>query len=259
MTRLQTVMRILIADDEALARRRVREMLRDDPDIEVVGECSNGRETAEAIALLKPDLVFLDIEMPGGSGIDVATMLEETVKPIVIFVTAHDQYAVRAFEIDAVDYLLKPFDRERFAHTLARAKAVFKSRRESRTNEEILSLLGELRTRSQYLDRILIRNNDRVIIIKAEEIEWIEAQGNYIRIHFGKQSSLMRETLGNLAAQLDPKRFARIHRSQIVNIDHILELQPWSHRDYRVVLRNGTQLTLSRTYRDQLYQLLGRL
>jgi two-component system LytT family response regulator len=259
MTGQKTQMRVLIADDEALARRRVREMLRGEPDVEIIGECSNGTETAEAITSLKPDLVFLDIQMPGASGVDVASTLEGTTRPMVIFITAHDQYAVRAFEINAVDYLLKPFDRERFAQTLERARLAFRSRRDTRVNEEILSLLGELRSRNQYLDRILIKNNERVIIIKAEEIEWIEAQGNYIRIHFGKQSSLMRETLGNLAAQLDPKRFVRIHRSQIVNIDHILELQPWSHRDYRVVLRNGTQLTLSRTYRDQLYQLLGKL
>ena len=259
MNALQTQMRILVADDEALARRRVREMLRDDPDIAVVGECSNGKEVSEAIASLKPDLVFLDIQMPGASGVEVASTLEGAAKPMVIFITAHDQYAIRAFEIDAVDYLLKPFDRERFAQTLDRAKAEFRSRRDNRANEEIISLLGDLSSRPKYLDRILIKNNDRVIIVKAEEIEWVEAQGNYIRIHFGKQSSLIRETLANLAAQLDPKRFARIHRSQIVNIDQILELQPWSNRDYRVVLRSGTQLTLSRTYRDQLYQLLGKL
>lgn len=259
MTGRQNQMRVLIADDEALARRRVREMLRGDPDVDVVGECSNGSETLEAIASLKPDLIFLDIQMPGTSGIDVASSFQAALNPLVIFVTAHDQYAVRAFEIDAVDYLLKPFDRERFEQTLERAKTAFRTQRDGQANQEILSLLGELRSRPQYLDRLMIRNNDRVIIIKTEDIEWIEAQGNYIRIHFGKQSSLMRETLGNLAAQLDPKRFARIHRSQIVNIDHILELQPWSHREYRVVLRNGTQLTLSRTYRDQLYQLLGKL
>jgi two-component system, LytTR family, response regulator len=256
---VQTQMRVLIADDEALARRRLREMLRGEVGVEVVGECANGIETAEAIKSLKPDLVFLDIQMPGSDGVEVASSLQGPTKPLVIFVTAHDQYAIRAFEIDAVDYVLKPFDRARFTLTLERAKAEFTSRRGDLANEEILSLLGKLSSQSQYLDRLLIRNNDREVIIKAEEIEWIEAQGNYIRIHFGKQSALMRETLGNLAAQLDPKRFARIHRSQIVNIDHILELQPWSHRDYRVVLRNGTQLTLSRTYRDQLYQLLGKL
>lgn len=259
MTDTQRRMRILIADDEALARRRISEMLRHDPDIEVVGESANGPETVDAIRALTPDLVFLDVQMPGTSGVEIAAALKGTSKPMVIFVTAHDQYAVRAFEVHAVDYLLKPFDRERFHHTLERAKAEFQTRRDRLANDEILRLLGELRARPQYLDRILIKNNDRVFIIKTEEIDWIEAQGNYIRIHLGKQSSLLRETLGNLATQLDPRRFARIHRSQIVNIDHIQELQPWSHRDYRVVLRNGTQLTLSRTYRDQVYQLLGKL
>lgn len=250
--------RALIADDEAPARRRIRELLRAHPEVEITAECSNGPDALRAIADLNPDLVFLDIQMPGVDGLQIATTIKGEQMPLIVFVTAYDQYAVRAFEVQAVDYLLKPFDRARFDQTIDRARNELRTRIARKTNDEIISLLGELRSRPQYLDRILIKNNDRVSIIKTVEIDWIEAQGNYLRIHFGKQSSLLRETLNNLASQLDPRRFSRIHRSRIVNLDSIQELQPWSHRDYRVILKNGTQLTLSRTYRDQLYQLLGK-
>ncbi|MEP7269880.1 MAG: LytTR family DNA-binding domain-containing protein [Acidobacteriota bacterium] len=257
--RMPDRMKVLIADDEGLARRRIRDMLRDQQQIEIVGECANGPETVLAIEKLSPDLVFLDVQMPGLSGIEIAGALKGESRPMIIFVTAYDQYAVRAFEVHAVDYLLKPFDRQRFAQTIERAKTELSARRGRLASDQILSLLGEMRARPQYLDRLLIRNNDRVFIIKTDEIDWIEAEGNYIRIHFGKQSSLLRETLSNLVGQLDPRKFSRIHRSQIVNVDRIQELQPWTHRDHRIILRNGTQLMLSRTYRDQLYQLLGKL
>ena len=250
--------RILIVDDEVLARRRLREMLRGDHDVEVVGECATGPETIKAVGELKPDLIFLDVQIPGLDGMAVSSALGGAGGPLIIFVTAYDQYAVRAFEIRAVDYLLKPFDRERFAAALTRAKTMLRERRRTEVNEQILTLLEEMRDRPQYLDRLVINTNDRVFVIRTEEIDWIEAEGNYVRIHFGKGSSLLRETLSHLASQLDPRKFPRIHRSQIVNIDRIQELQPWSHRDYRIILRNGTQLALSRTYRDQLYQLLGK-
>jgi two-component system LytT family response regulator len=251
-------LRILIVDDEVLARRRLREMLRGDNGVEIVGECATGPETIKAVGELKPDLIFLDIQIPGLDGMGVSSALGGEDGPLIIFVTAYDQYAVRAFEIRAVDYLLKPFDRERFAAALDRAKTMLRERRRTEVNEQILTLLEEMRDRPQYLDRLVINTNDRVFVIRTEEIDWIEAEGNYVRIHFGKGSSLLRETLSHLASQLDPRKFPRIHRSQIVNIDRIQELQPWSHRDYRIILRNGTQLALSRTYRDQLYQLLGK-
>jgi two-component system LytT family response regulator len=250
--------RVLIVDDEVLARRRLREMLRGDHEVEIAGECATGPETIRAVGELKPDLVFLDVQIPGLDGMAVSSALGGEDGPLIIFVTAYDQYAVRAFEIRAVDYLLKPFDRERFAAALNRAKTMLRERRRTEVNEQILSLLEEMRDRPQYLDRLVINTNDRVFVIRTEEIDWIEAEGNYVRIHFGKGSSLLRETLSHLASQLDPRKFPRIHRSQIVNIDRIQELQPWSHRDYRIILRNGTQLALSRTYRDQLYQLLGK-
>lgn len=250
--------RTLIVDDEPLARKRLRELLKDDVEIEIVGECNNGSETIESIRLLAPDLIFLDVQMPELDGLSVSEALGER-GPMIIFVTAYDQYAVRAFDVQAVDYLLKPFDRARFVQALQRAKEHMNERRNKAVNHQILELLTELKERPQYLDRLVIKTNERVFVLKTDEIDWIEAEGNYVRIHFGKQSSLIRETLSHLSSQLDPRKFPRIHRSQLVNIDRIQELQPWSHRDYRIILRNGTQLTLSRSYREQLYQLLGKL
>lgn len=252
------MLRILIVDDEVLARRRIRDMLRRETDVEIVGECATGPETLKAVDELRPDLVFLDVQIPGLDGLAVSTALGGDDAPLIIFVTAYDQYAVRAFEVRAVDYLLKPFDRERFGEALGRARTALANRRREGVNQRILALLEEIHARPRYLDRLVISNNDRVFVIRTEEIDWIEAEGNYVRIHFGKSSSMLRETLSGLAAQLDPQKFPRIHRSQIVNIDRIQELQPWSHRDCRIILRNGTQLMLSRTYRDQLYQLLGK-
>jgi two-component system, LytTR family, response regulator len=166
---------------------------------------------------------------------------------------------VRAFDAQAVDYLLKPFDRARFTRALRRAKERLREKDRDDVNRRILGLLSEIKDGPQYLDRLVIKNNDRVFVLKTDEIDWIEAEGNYVRIHFGKQSSLMRETLSRLAAQLDPRKFPRIHRSRLVNIDRIQELQPWSHRDWRIILRNGAELRLSRNYRDRLQQLLGKL
>jgi two-component system LytT family response regulator len=166
---------------------------------------------------------------------------------------------VRAFDVQAVDYLLKPFDRARFTQALRRAKDRLREKDRDEVNRRILGLLSEIKDKPQYLDRLVIKNNDRVFVLKTGEIDWIEAEGNYVRIHFGKQSSLMRETLTRLAAQLDPRKFPRIHRSRLVNIDRIQELQPWSRHDWRIILRGGAELRLSRNYRDQLHQLLGKL
>jgi two-component system LytT family response regulator len=258
MTSRQRI-RTLIVDDEPLARKRLRELLKDDPEIEIVGECANGSETINAARNLVPDLIFLDVQMPEPDGVSVSELIGGEDGPLVIFVTAYDQYAVRAFDVRAVDYLLKPFDRSRFAQSLQRAKEQIREKQNKVVNHQILELLNELKEKPRYLDRLVIKTNERVFVLKIDEIDWIEAEGNYVRVHFGKQSSLIRETLSHLASQLDPRKFPRIHRSRLVNIDRIQELQPWSHRDYRIILRNGTQLTLSRSYREQLYQLLGKL
>jgi two-component system LytT family response regulator len=251
--------RVLIVDDEPLARKRLRALLKDDAEIVIVGECANGAETISASRELAPDLIFLDVQMPGIDGMEVSETLGERESPLFVFVTAYEQYAVRAFDAQAVDYLLKPFDRARFTRALRRAKERLRERDRDDMNRRILGLLSEIKDKPQYLDRLVIKNNDRVFVLKTDEIDWIEAEGNYVRIHFGKQSSLMRETLSRLAAQLDPRKFPRIHRSRLVNIDRIQELQPWSHRDWRIILRGGAELRLSRNYRDQLHQLLGKL
>jgi two-component system LytT family response regulator len=177
--------------------------------------------------------------------------------PAVIFVTAYDQYAVRAFEIYALDYLLKPFDRERFEKSLRRAKEQLLNSGDS-MNERILSALEQIKTRPVHLERLVIKMNGHVFFIKAGEIDWLEAEGNYVRLHAGKESYLLRDTISALEAQLDPKQFLRVHRSAIVNIDRIQELQPWFHGEYRIILREGVQLTLSRSYREKLHELLGR-
>jgi two-component system LytT family response regulator len=250
--------RTLIVDDESLARERIRDMLASDPQIEVVADCANGQDAITAIKLLSPDLVFLDVEMPGIDGFGVLEALSSDRLPTIIFVTAYDQYAVRAFEVFALDYLLKPFDQERFDKALKRAKAQLSIEQNDALNQRILNALEAIKTRPVHLERLVIKMNGHVFFIKSEEIDWLEAEGNYVRLHAGKESYLLRDTISALESQLDPKRFIRVHRSAIVNIDRITELQPWFHGEYRIILREGVQLTLSRTYREKLHDLLGR-
>lgn len=249
---------VLLVDDEPLAREMIREMLKDDSDIEIVGECVNGREAVEAIQEHNPDLIFLDVQMPEVGGFEVLEALKSVNVPHVIFVTAYDQYAVRAFEVHALDYLLKPFDRERFESAWRRAKAHILASRNGEVDQRILAILEELKAGSKYLERLVIKSGGRVFFLDTDDIDWIEAEGNYVSVHTGKKSHLLRETISSLESQLDPKKFLRIHRSSIVRIDRIKELQPWFHGEYRVVLQDGTQLTLSRNYRENLQEALGR-
>ena len=249
--------RTLIVDDESLARERIHEMLDADPEIEIVGDCANGEEAIQAISKLKPDLIFLDVEMPGIDGFEVLQSLDPQQVPAVIFVTAYDQYAVRAFEIYALDYLLKPFDRERFQRAVDHAKEQLLTTSNA-MSERIMSALEQIKVRPVHLERLVIKMNGHVFFVKAEEIDWLEAEGNYVRLHAGKESYLLRDTISALETQLDPKQFLRVHRSAIVNIDRIQELQPWFHGEYRIIMREGVQLTLSRSYREKLQELLGR-
>jgi two-component system, LytTR family, response regulator len=257
MVKETRTIRAVIVDDEPLGRTLIREMLRGDSEIEVIGECSNGGETINIIGDHSPDLVFLDVQMPEIDGFEVLAALDHGRWPMIIFVTAYDQYAVRAFEVHAVDYLLKPFDRERFERSVQRAKSQIRMERQTDVNDRILALLEEQKAKKKYLERVVIKANGRVFFLKTSEIDWIEAAGNYVSLHVKKESYLLRETIGGMEAQLDPARFPRIHRSQIVNLDRIRELRPWSHGDYHVILHDGIQLTLSRTYRDRLHELLG--
>lgn len=248
--------RALIVDDEPLARRRIRRMLARYPEIEILADSTNGREAIAAIDDLSPDLVFLDVQMPEIDGFKVLESIETDSMPLVIFVTAYDQYALRAFEVYALDYLLKPFDRQRFDKALQRARARLVNER-SDLNQRALDLLEELRAERSHIERMLVKSGGRAFFLKTDEIDWVEAEGKYVRIHVGKESYLVREAISSLEAQLDPKRFLRIHRCSIVNIDRVKELQQWFHNEYRVILRDGTELMLSRSCRKKLGDLLG--
>jgi len=251
------IIRAVIIDDEPLARRKIRQMLARDPEVEVVGDCGNGREAIAAINAQNPDLVFLDVQMPEVDGFAVLESIAAPRSPLVIFVTAYDQYALRAFEVSAVDYLVKPFDRRRFEKAMQRAKSRIESERGSDVNRQALALLAELRARSSHIERLVIKAGGRAFFLKTEEIDWIEAEGKYVRLHAGKESYLLREAISSIEGQLDPKQFPRIHRSTIINIDRVRELQPWFHNEYRVILNDGTELMLSRSCRKKLGELLG--
>jgi two-component system LytT family response regulator len=260
-------LRILIVDDEPSAREIVHEMLAEaikQGEVEIVGECEDGRSAIRAIRATKPDLVFLDVQMPEMDGFAVLSALPVDQLPLIIFVTAYDQYALRAFNVHALDYLLKPFDRERFDQAFERARHTLARERASEMNERILMLLEERgashlqsTTQKVYLERLVVKTDGRVFFLRAEEIEWIEAEGNYVSLHVGKKAYLFREAISQLATQLDPSKFRRIHRSTIVNIDCIRELQPMFRGEYRVVMRDGTELKLSHNYRTNLQQQLG--
>lgn len=259
MTGAAPPIRVLLVDDEILAREMVREMLTDDPDVEIVGECVNGREAVEVIRETAPDLIFLDVQMPELGGFEVLENLGDAKIPRVIFITAYDQYAVRAFEVHALDYLLKPFDQERFTASWERAKAQLLRERNGGVDQRIITLLEELKAGTKYLERLVIKSGGRIYFLETNDIDWIEAEGNYVSVHSGKRAHLLRETISSLESQLDPKKFVRIHRSSIIRIDRIQELQPWFHGEYRIILTTGTQLTLSRKYREKLQEALGKL
>jgi two-component system LytT family response regulator len=237
------MIRALIADDEPLARKKIRTLLEREADVEVAGECGSGPEAARLIRELEPDLVFLDIEMPELDGLSVLSGLPSRAAPLVIFVTAYDQYAVRAFDVKALDYLLKPFDRRRFRAALERAR-------------EQLRHSGE--PAESPLSRLLVRSGDGLSVLKVDDVDWVEAADNYVKVHALGETHLLRETLAHLQSRLDPARFLRIHRSTLVNLERIQSLHPLFHGDQIVVLRDGTELTLSRRYRNDFETLLGR-
>lgn len=264
-------MRILIVDDEPAAREGLRHLLAADPDVTVVGECANGREALESLHGAAADVLFLDVQMPGLDGFGVLRELGPDRVPVVVFVTAYDQYALHAFEVHALDYLLKPFSDERFQEALARAKAHVRRGRLGELGRRLAALVAELaqptpppvaevppRGAKTYLDRLVIKSGGRVTLLRVTDIDWIDAEGDYVRIHVGPQWHLLRETMKSLEAQLDPRQFVRIHRSTIVNIERVKELQPFFRGEYVLVLHEGTTLKLSRGYREHLEQMLGR-
>ena len=256
---MSTKIKTLIIDDEPLARRNLRLLLEKDPQIEILEECPNGREAVKAINTLSPDLIFLDIQMPEMDGFDVLERVGPDRIHAIIFVTAFDQYALKAFDVHALDYLLKPFDDERFANALERAKSQIEAREIDRLSKRLLALLEEReserkapRGEKNYLTRLMIKVSGRVTLLKVEEIDFIEADGNYAKLHVGRKSHLLREKMNDLEGRLDPAKFVRIHRSAIVNLDRIKEMHPHFNGDYVVVLEDGRQLRLSRTRRENL-------
>ena len=260
----QTRIRTVIVDDEPAARRGVRLLLERDGGVDIVGEASGGAEAAELIARERPELAFLDVQMPGCDGFQALVRAGAENLPAVIFVTAYDEHALRAFEVHAVDYLLKPYDDERFAAALARAKDEVRRRQADTVNARLHQLLDYLQHAPQPpaapaenpTDRILLKSSGEIFFLKAEEIDWIEAEGDYMKFHVNGRTHLMRETMARLESRLDPKKFIRIHRSTIVNIDRLRKLSPSFAGEYAVILHDGTKLKLSRGYHERIATLL---
>jgi len=249
--------RVVVADDEPLARERLRMLLSSEPWLELVAECQNGIEAIDAIQGLAPDLVFLDVQMPGATGFEVIEAVGAENMPPVVFVTAYDQYALKAFDVRALDYLLKPFDRERFQQALSRARQRVGNSGPGELERRLLALMQDLKQTPHRVDRFVVKSGGRVYFVRAEEIDWIESAGNYVKLHVGAETHLLRETMTAIEAQLDPEAFFRIHRCHIVNIERVRELQPSFNGEYVVFLKNGARLTLSRGYRDKFQQRLG--
>jgi two-component system LytT family response regulator len=252
--------RALVVDDEPFARERVVRLLGSEVDIEIVGEAGDGFQAVQMIKSTRPDLVFLDVQMPGRDGFAVLEHLEPDETPVVVFLTAYDQYAVRAFENAALDYILKPFDEDRFNKALRRARSTLEQIASARDRQGTGPTSGgpesevstEMGAGQQYLQRFIIRSGGRVFFRRAEEIDWIEAEGNYVRVHSGASAFLMRETISSLEAKLDPAKFARVHRSAIVQIDKIREAEMRLSGSYNLRLASGEHIVMSRRYRRRL-------
>ena len=246
----------VIADDEPLARERIRTLLAAFPDVAVVGEARDGNETVAKVRELRPSLLFLDVQMPEGDGFSVLEKLPPGATPAVIFVTAYDAFALRAFEVHAVDYLLKPFTRARFTRAMGHVLEKLAQPTRSGIEPEIISLLQSIRAERRTQERVAIRTGEAVYFVRIADIEWLEASGNYVKIHAGGQEHLLRDSLKSFEERLDPDRFLRVHRSAIVNVDSIQRLEPWFHGEYAVVLRDGTRLMSSRTYSERLRKII---
>ena len=249
--------RAVIVDDEALARDAIRLRLKNEPDIEIVGEAADGGDAVELLRTLHPDLVFLDVQMPVMDGFEVVEKIASEHLPIVVFVTAHDRYALKAFETHALDYLLKPFTSTRFHEAIDRARLEVARAGDHETHQRLIELLEERRRARQrddepYLARLAVKHNQRMVLVKVANIAWIESSGNYAHLHTPDANYVVRMTMGELERRLDPARFARIHRSTIVQVDRIRDIIAAWHGDFDVTLRDGTVLRLTRNYRDRV-------
>jgi two-component system, LytTR family, response regulator len=254
------MIRTLIIDDVPLARDRLKRCLAPDPDIEIVGECDNGEKAVADIRSLAPDLIFLDVQMPALDGFGVLEALKKERMPAVIFVTAYNEYAIQAFEVNALDYLLKPVDCERLNKAVERAKTrLAQLSRDDHFDTRVRAMLEDIKTGSKFIKRLTIKLTGRTILLPIDEIDWIETHGNYMKVYAGSESHLIRATMQSLETKLNPEKFVRVHRSVIVNVEKIKEIYPRSNGDQDLVLQNGRQLMLSRNYRDKFFALLGDL
>lgn len=247
----------LVADDEPLARGRLRRLLLEEPGVRVVGECATGAAALDAIAREHPDVVFLDIRMPGMDGFEVVAALGGAPAPAIVFVTAYDRYAVRAFEVHAVDYLLKPFARARLRETLARLRERLARRDVAALDARLASMMQELRPPRAPRDRLVVRHDGRILFVPLADVEWVEASANYVRVHARGETYTLRETMRGMELRLPADRFLRIHRSTIVNLDRVRELQPWFRGEQVAILHDGTRLTVARSYAARIIAFLS--
>lgn len=263
LSKIKTV----IVDDEPLARRRIKKLIAAHHDIDLAAECNNGKDAVAVIESLHPDLVFLDVQMPEWNGFDVIERLEIESLPVIIFVTAYDTYAIKAFDVHAIDYILKPFDDERFFHALDRAREFIRQKETGIWARRVYDMMTSLHPMQEpvslaskrYLDRIVVKSAGRIHFVPTETVDWIEASGKYLDLHSGKTTHRIRESISELELKLDPKIFLRIHRSYIINVGRIREMQSWHKGEYIVILNNDVKLITGRGYRDNLDILLNRL
>ncbi|HLM55752.1 MAG TPA: LytTR family transcriptional regulator DNA-binding domain-containing protein [Pyrinomonadaceae bacterium] len=253
------MIRTLIIDDVQLARERLKRCLGEEPGVEVVGECDNGERAVAAIRTLRPDLIFLDVQMPALDGFGVLDALGGERLPAVIFVTAYNEYAIQAFEVNALDYLLKPVDCKRLHKAVERVRSQAAPAPAENLDARFRALIEDIKSPPRHLKRLTIRQTGRTILLPADEIDWVETYGNYLKVHAGRESHLIRGTMQQLEAKLDPEKFVRVHRSALVNIEKVKEIYPRSNGDQDLVLHDGRQLILSRNYRDKFLSLLGEL
>jgi two-component system, LytTR family, response regulator len=250
--------RVLLSDDEALARGRLRSLLQAEPDMQIVAECGDGRSAIAAIQREKPDLVFLDVQMPEVDGFGVVEALQKQgTLPLTIFVTAYDRYAMRAFDVHALDYLLKPVSKERVGEALDQARRQLLQPSEAMFQKRVLEMLAELDNRQHSPERIVVKSDGEIVCLKPNEIDWAESAGNYVCLHVGNVTHILRETITALEGRLGARQFLRVHRSTLVNVDRIKTLKPSLYGDYSILLRDGTKLTLSRGFRETVLRRLG--
>jgi two-component system LytT family response regulator len=249
--------RTIVIDDEPLVRISIMRVLRADKDIEVIRECGDGIAALEAIKREHPDLIFLDVQMPGLTGVQIIEAVEGARMPITVFVTAYKDYAIEAFEANAVDYILKPFGQDRLEKSVARAKVRLASSVDGSHADQLLQALAAVQKQRQYQDRIAVPVHGRILLIETKDIDWIEADKNCVRLHVGNTAHELRNTLSNIESRLNPKHFARIHRSTLVNVTRVKEIHPWFHGHHKVILLNGSELRMSRYQAGAARLLLG--